>query len=62
MNKQLHSIFYLIFQLVLIPTSNQIPLAALMLAIAALFLPTLYIIGFVPVDHLRPAVLLKDQQ
>jgi hypothetical protein len=33
-----------------------------MLAIAALFLPTIYIIGFVPVDHLRPAVLLKDQQ
>lgn len=59
-NKQLHSIFYLIFQLSLIPSGNQIPLLPVVVALAALVLPTMWLVGWVPVDYLDPSRALKD--
>jgi hypothetical protein len=53
-NKQLHSIFYLIFQLSLIPSGNQIALVPVVSGLAILTIPTFLLINRVPVDYLKP--------
>jgi hypothetical protein len=59
-NKQLHSLFYLVFQLSLLPSGNQIPLLPVVIALGIAVLPTMLLIGWVPVDHLAPARTLRD--
>jgi hypothetical protein len=58
-NKQLHSVFYLIFQLSLIPSGNQIPLLPVTIGIALLVLPTIWLVGWVPVDYRSPSLTLR---
>lgn len=61
-NKQLHSLFYLIFQLSLLPSGNQIPLLPIVLGLGAIVIPTILLIGWIPVDYLNPSLTLKDKK
>lgn len=47
-NKLLHSLFYLLFQIVLIPTHNHLPLFWLVSIFAVLAIPSFFLIGRIP--------------
>lgn len=60
-NKQLHSIFFLIFQLSILPSGNKIPLLPLVLSLGAFVVPAMVLISWVPVDYLNPSRTIKDE-
>ena len=47
-NKQLHSVFYLIFQLSLLPSGNQISLIPITIGLAAVTIPVFFFITKIP--------------
>lgn len=59
-NKQLHSLFYLIFQLSILPSGNQIPLTPVMIGLVALTFPALFLLNYIPVNHKEPAITLSQ--
>ncbi len=53
-NKQLHAVFYLIFQLCILPLNNQIPLVPVTIGLAALTIPAFFLLNSIPVDYQIP--------
>jgi hypothetical protein len=54
-NKQLHSLFYLIFQLSILPSGNKIPLLPVMGGLVAITVPAFFLINYIPVDYQEPS-------
>lgn len=47
-NKQLHAIFYLLFQIAAIVTDNQLPLLAILIGTATICFPAVMLLNKVP--------------
>jgi hypothetical protein len=50
-NKQLHSLFYLIFQLSLLPSGNKISLIPTTIGLALVTIPAFFFINKIPENH-----------
>ena len=57
-NKQFHSWFYLIFQVAVFSTSNDLPMKIIVMAMAALAIPAFFLINRVP--GIRPVKDIKS--